>query len=612
MDLPKAIEAYREILVADPTHGETRAALERMFMGGTMQFEIADVLEPLYRQARSGRSCTRSTRCSWGALTAVEERQALLRRLAEIAEQKLVDQVAAFDWWAQAVKEDPSSELALDELLRLVRSTHQWDAYVATMSEAASSDRDVPTEPRVRRDVLLRLAASFEIDLGDLERAENALVQVLSENENDPTALASLDRIYETQGMYENLAAVLKQRIAITDDAAELVALQLRLGRVYAEALDDVDGAIASYLAVLEHESRSARRWRRWSACTSAASAGPSCTASTRSWSTSPRTTPPWPSATRAWPSWPPRPWASATRRSSCGGACSTCGATTPSRWRGWPICTRRRRVEGADRGPGAAGGRRPPEPTDKIPIYKRLGRIWGEKLWRERNALESWQKVLELDPQDVDALRAIADNYRSAGAWEELSQSLRRLIQVAQLGGSGIEPSRAQGSVLAARRARGRDPDAHAGRDRRLARGAGDRSARLPRAGGAGEAVHAGGALGRVRRHPRAARAGAGQPRPSRSTSSCRRPRCGPTRSATAARRPRSTSGSCRSTPAIMTASHELEQLYRQRKSWVKLIDLLLARTEFVPDAPARITCCSPRWPRSTSSSSTIARAPS
>ena len=56
------------------------------------------------------------------------------------------------------------------------------------------------------------------------------------------------------------------------------------------------------------------------------------------------------------------------------------------------------------------------PDSEQRIPIYKRLGRIWGEKLSRERNSLESWQKVLEIDPQDVDALRAIAANYRSAG----------------------------------------------------------------------------------------------------------------------------------------------------------------------------------------------------
>jgi tetratricopeptide (TPR) repeat protein len=37
--------------------------------------------------------------------------------------------------------------------------------------------------------------------------------------------------------------------------------------------------------------------------------------------------------------------------------------------------------------------------------------------------------------------------------------------------------------------------------------------------------------------------------------------------------------------------ASTELEQLYRQRKSWMKLIDLLLSRTEFVSDTKERIT---------------------
>src|SRR6185503_12544820 len=37
VDMPKAVEAYREILTADPSHAETRAALERMFLGGTLQ-----------------------------------------------------------------------------------------------------------------------------------------------------------------------------------------------------------------------------------------------------------------------------------------------------------------------------------------------------------------------------------------------------------------------------------------------------------------------------------------------------------------------------------------------------------------------------------------------
>ncbi|MEO8213020.1 MAG: hypothetical protein ABI560_07500, partial [Myxococcales bacterium] len=252
MDMPRAVEAYRDVLVADPNHPETRASLERMFMGGTLQGEIADVLEPLYRQNQEWEKLAQIYEVQLGRLTLLEERQALLRRLAEIYEQKLVDQIAAFAWWAQAVKEDPSSQLALEELLRLVRSTHQWDEYVNTLFDAASAI----AAPEVRRDVLVRLATVFENDLGDLERSEKVLVQVLSENDRDPLALESLDRIYVAQGMYDNLAAVLRQRISITDDASELVALHLRLGRVNADALDDVEGAIVSYLAVLEQQSR--------------------------------------------------------------------------------------------------------------------------------------------------------------------------------------------------------------------------------------------------------------------------------------------------------------------------------------------------------------------
>ena len=436
MDLPKAVEAYREILVADPTHMETRAALERMFMGGTMQLEIAEVLEPLYRSGEEWEKLHQIHEVQLQRTTDIAERQVLLRRLAEIAEGKLVDQVAAFEWWAEAVKEDPSSAQALDELLRLARATHQWDAYVTTMSEAASADRP----PAVRRDVLLRVAASFESDLGDLERAEKALLQVLGEHEKDPAALASLDRIYESQGMYENLAGILRQRLAITDDTVDLVGFNLRLGRVYGEALEEVDSAIASYLAVLEHQTRSREalealerlyfRSERWSdlygvyeklaEITDDEGALADCYA--RMAKLAADALDDRDKAVELWGRVVDMRGEDAIALSGLADLHEMAGE--------WKELT-----EVLEKQVSAT-----PDPEARIPIYKRLGRIWGEKLSRERNSLESWQKVLEIDPQDVDALRAIAANYRSAGAWEELSQSLRRLIQVGQLGGSGIE----------------------------------------------------------------------------------------------------------------------------------------------------------------------------
>ena len=142
-------------------------------------------------------------------------------------------------------------------------------------------------------------------------------------------------------------------------------------------------------------------------------------------------------------------------------------------------------------------------EPQEQIPLYQRLGRIWGEKLHRERNALEAWQKVLEIDPTDILALRALAAIYKSTQAWEELVETLHKLIDIGTASRHGAE--RAHRAVRRARRAAGRDPDAPAGGDRRLAAGAAARRSRLPRARRARAAVHAGGALGRVHRRPRA-----------------------------------------------------------------------------------------------------------
>lgn len=588
LDLPKAVEAYKEILHADPSHAETRAALERMFMGGTLQLEIAEVLEPLYRGGAEWEKLHQIHEVQLSRVTDSAERQSLLRRLAEIAEQKLVDQVAAFGWWAQAVKEDPSADQALDELVRLARATHQWDAYVQTMSATASPDRS----PKVRRDVLLRLAATFETELGDLERAENALVQVLGEHAKDPEALASLDRIYEAQGMYENLAATLRHRISIVDDTEQLVALQLRLGRVYAEALDDTEQAIASYLAVLEHESRSV----------------PALEALERLYFRSER----WPELYGI--------YEKLVDTTSDEQAMADCYARMAKlatdalgqREKAVELWGRVLDVRGDD--PAALGGladlhelasewkelteilekqvAATVDPEAKIPIYKRLGRIWGEKLSRERNSLESWQKVLELDPQDVDALRAIAANYKSAGAWEELSQALRRLIQVGQLGESGpngivqaeLKELYAQLGELEGETLMRTQDSIDAWREVLELDGADFRALAALEKLFMQEARWEE-AVDILERRARALANPTEQVDVLMQAASLWADKIGDGGSAAEVYE-----RVLQLDPGNGTASIELEGLYKQRKSWVKLVDLLLSRTQYTADPQGRI----------------------
>ncbi len=583
-DLPNAVESYRDILNAAPTHLETRTALERLFAAGSMQIEIAQILEPLYRLGEEWEKLVQIYEVELGKLTSSADRVSMLRRLAEIAEQKLVDQVAAFEWWTKAVKEDPSSELGLEEMLRLARATHQWDGYVATMLEAASLGG---LDPLVRRDVLQRLAKTFEEEMGDLAHAEEVLVQVLGETPKDPAALAALDRIYETQGMFENLAAVLVQRIEITDAGSEIAALNLRLGRIRAEALDDAAGAIAGYLAVLERDSRSSEaldalevlyfRGEQWaelygvyekmvdiapgdeamSECYARMAKIASDALGDRE------------KAVELW-------GRVLDLRGDDGTALGALADLheAAGEWREITEVLERQVRATAD-------------PAARIPTYKRLGRIWGEKLSRERNSLESWQKVLEIDPGDADALWAIAANYRSAGAWEELSQTLGSLVergrgvmgndelkdlytQIGELEGETL--MRTQAAIDAWRNVLEVDP-----RDFRALAALEKLFTQEARWEECVEVLE---------RRARVLASPAEQIDVLMQAASIWAEKIGDGGSAADVYE-----RILQIEPGSLPASVELEQLYRQRKSWMKLVELLLARTEFVNEPAGRIS---------------------
>lgn len=426
-DLPKAVEAYQEILAISPQHEDTRSTLERLMAAGTMQREIAQVLEPLYRVGEEWEKLVRVYQVELIGESDSEERQRILRRLADITENKLLDQVAALDWWARAVVEAPSSEQALEEALRLARLTHQWEAYVSTMAEAAGKTND----RAARKDVLMRLASVFETELGDLSRAEEVLGQILSFDGDDPDALAFLDRVYDKQGDFEKLASVLRRRIVITDDSSQLVALHLRLGKVLADVIDDPEAAVASYLAVLEQESRSpealealerlyfrAERWEDlYGVYEKMLDIAPGDQALSDCYARMAKIT----SDVLGHRDLAVELWRRVLDLRGADPQALSALADLHEQAEEW-----RELTEVLD-----SQIRATEDPVARIPVYKRLGRVWGEKLGRERNALECWQKVVEIDAGDVEALRAIADNYRSAGAWEELADILRRTISV-------------------------------------------------------------------------------------------------------------------------------------------------------------------------------------
>ena len=66
-----------------------------------------------------------------------------------------------------------------------------------------------------------------------------------------------------------------------------------------------------------------------------------------------------------------------------------------------------------------------------RVDAYQRLGRTYGDKLERERQALDSWINALDIDPHNLETLETLTRLYEESQAWVELIDILQRMVQL-------------------------------------------------------------------------------------------------------------------------------------------------------------------------------------
>ncbi|MCK5797735.1 MAG: tetratricopeptide repeat protein [Deltaproteobacteria bacterium] len=425
-DLPNAIECYREILASTPEHSSSVMALELLFGDGQHQLEISEILEPLYRVGEQWEKLVKIMEVQLERQEDAFEKVQGIQRIAEICEQRLGDHERAFRWWGYALQFDPMAELITEELERLARTVDAWEELAGFYQAVLEGLED---DDKCR--MLKMTARVYDEELRDRGRSEETYLRVLQIETIDNDALEALDRIYTQASMFQELAEILKRRIAITDGTDELVVLQLRLGETYETALEEYDHAVTTYIEVLEGDSRNAKalnsleqiyfqrmEWPELSDVyekmidIAPGDAGVAdCYArmakiSSDALEDAPRAQDLWSRVLDLRGEDPVALWALADLYE------------TAEEWREL-VEVLERQVHITE------------EAHAQIRLYQRLGRIWGEKLGRERNALESWQKVLEIDPGDLMALYAMARIYQETQAWDELGGTLHRLIDI-------------------------------------------------------------------------------------------------------------------------------------------------------------------------------------
>ncbi|MFW6067333.1 MAG: tetratricopeptide repeat protein [Myxococcota bacterium] len=427
-DVDQAIEQYREILAAAPEHVQAMGALELLFAEGVRPLVVGEILEPLYRMQEAWDKLLNIHEVQLNYQGDPIERVNMMHRIAEIAEERANDHVRAFAWVQRALLEDPKHDHSLSEVERLSSMLDGWMQLADTYAQALERTED----PEARLDVAKRQARVFEEEIGDVQAAEAAYRYALGVNEADEDVLANLDRIYLGHGAYEALAATLKKRIAATDNPGDLVELNHRLGQVLENELGRTDEAIQVYRHVIEeldpqhHDSIKAlqeiyTRREDWPNLLASFEKeldvvfGDEAQAeilAKMAWLAADRLQDP-DKAIELWRRVLDVRGEDAEALNALGNIYAA-----QENWKDL-VDILEREVAIAE------------DDEVRIRIYADLGRIWYEKLERDRSALDSWERVLDIDPANVEALTNITEIHRAGKQWHEMVDTLHRIIEV-------------------------------------------------------------------------------------------------------------------------------------------------------------------------------------
>ncbi|MFO0652556.1 MAG: hypothetical protein U0326_40445 [Polyangiales bacterium] len=248
-DVDGALAVHREILDVQADHPGTVGALEDMFNRGVRRQEAAALLEPIYTMGEQWEKLVDIQARSLELVTEPEARLRAFHGLADLAEERLADGVAAFGWFARALKEHPLDERSLAEVERLAAVTDGWAELTnvyADIVEAETSSNEV------KRVIGKRLARVHEEELQDLQSADAAYCFVLDVEPLEPDALEALDRIYSAAGDAARLAPILERRAQAATDDEQRVEFTFRLAQILQDPLAQTEQAVARYRSIVD------------------------------------------------------------------------------------------------------------------------------------------------------------------------------------------------------------------------------------------------------------------------------------------------------------------------------------------------------------------------
>ncbi|MGH7434766.1 MAG: tetratricopeptide repeat protein, partial [Polyangiaceae bacterium] len=243
-----AVAAYKKVLELDPASSRGLRALDDLFTRQKMWAELAENLEAQLSLAETD-----------------DAQLALMLRLADLREKEMGLVDVAIEGYRQVLERAPGdanalsalerlgtdakNELAIADLLEpLYRASGDWQKLIGVHEVQVRRSDDVTR----RVELLHQIATLYEDAAGDLPSAFTTLARALKEDPANESTQQQLDRVARATGRFADLAKAFEQLASTIEDPSLASALYMTSARVQESDLNNFEAAIALYGKVLE------------------------------------------------------------------------------------------------------------------------------------------------------------------------------------------------------------------------------------------------------------------------------------------------------------------------------------------------------------------------
>lgn len=251
---PKAALNYlEEVVSADSSVREARELVEKCLTHPDLRQRAAIILEGVYVEREEMRDLVRILEVRLEFVADDVERRELLRRIAELRDERLTDDRGSFEAYGRLLPLAPGDVEARSRFLEIADRLGKLDEAADVVLVAAKN----ADSPQPRAELLGEVAKIYEAS-EQSDRAESIYRQVMDLAPDDPTialpAVRALERVYGERGKSKDLADVLRVQVNLEESVEIRRELYARLGQISENELKDDAAAISAWKSRLEDD----------------------------------------------------------------------------------------------------------------------------------------------------------------------------------------------------------------------------------------------------------------------------------------------------------------------------------------------------------------------